>query len=164
MIGPALGLVFVLVALPAVFFGTHRRAIVALVIGLVFLGVAVWRRWGKGVASGALIDVDGTRVHIDPASRFIAPRDLPLGGVDYFAAETEIETIINQQRHVEVETSRWYAVHVHLKTGEKQPIASFAERDHALFVAQRLDALIERACAVRGVLRNARPIVPVPYR
>jgi hypothetical protein len=108
--------------------------------------------------------VDGARVLIDPSSRFAAAQELALDLVDYFAAQTEIQTTLDQRRRVEIEIVRWYEVHVHLKSGEKRVVAGFREREHALFVAQRLDALVERACAVRGVKRDTRPIVPVPYR
>jgi hypothetical protein len=150
------------VASVALFFVTVSHPLVRMACGgliVMFVWQAVARR---SVVSAAAIDVDDRCVRIDPTSFLVPTREIPLGAVAHFAAQTQTE-IAHVRQRITIETSRWYTVHVQLKNGGQKIIAAFRERDHALFVAQRLDALGERASRVPNPT-PARRFVPTPYR
>jgi len=124
-------------------------------------------KWRTSAVSAAVVDVDASRVRIEPVGTLVCLREIPLGNVDYFAAETEIEMRDAggwESRRRWVESYRWYPVFLHLASGERIVIAAFAERECALFIAQRLDMLAERAKVVAGAPRPQRAIEPRPYR
>jgi hypothetical protein len=132
----------------------------------VLAGFLAWR-WRTSAVSAGDVDVDGSRVRVEPVGMLARARDFPLASVDYFAAETEIEmreASTWDGRRRRVESYRWYPVYARLTTGERVAVAAFAEREQALFLAQRLQMLTERAKSVAGIRYEPRPIVPRPYR
>ncbi|HSQ66845.1 MAG TPA: hypothetical protein VLM85_26680 [Polyangiaceae bacterium] len=130
--------------------------------GAMFAG---WR-WTATSTFAARVDVDGKRVRLEPASRLRSAREIPLADADQFLAETEIQTksMGGYQPSRRVETQRWYAVHLDTRGGERVVIASFADRECALFIAQRLDLLTERAKVLAGLAPPELARKAKPYR
>lgn len=149
-----------------VFGGRQLKPTVELIGGLVLVGALFWK-WRTAAVSAAVVDVDSMRLRIDPVGLLARTREVPLAAIDYFAAQTEIEggtsTNLNG-RSTRIELYRWYPIFLYLGSGERFVVTAFGDRDCALFVAQRLDMLAQRAKAVAGMPRVDRTIVPKPYR
>jgi hypothetical protein len=133
-----------------------------LVVCALFVVLSIRR--ARGRVSAASVDVDGQRVRIDPWSRLIGGRELAIDAIDCFATEPKNQLQREQPRYLTDGSDEWHAVLVHFKSGEREPALAFRNREHALFVAQRLEALVERACVVRGLVRNTRPRDLESYR
>jgi len=124
-------------------------------------------KWRTSAVSAATVEVDASRVRVDPVGMLVRPKEIPLASVDYFAAQTQIEmrdASAWEGRRRWVESYRWYPVFLYLASGERMVVAAFAERECALFIAQRLDMLAERAKVIAGTPRKQSPIEPKPYR
>ncbi len=156
-----LGLSFRAVAGPI----NHPRTTIGVATAIILIAALAWK-WRTSSVSAATVDIDGARLRVEPDGLFARPRTVPLAQVDYFAAQTEIETqsVTTWGPPRRVEAYRWYPIFVYIGSGERVTLAAFGDRECALFVAQRLDIVAQRAKALAGMPRRERPIVPKPYR
>lgn len=95
-------------------------------------GALVVSEW-PGVSAGTL-DVDRARIRIDPVPGWRLRIEVPLTKVT--AVTTESGEAMGTGRH---------RVRVIFRDGSRATLATFAEGDAALFMAQRLESLVERA-------------------
>ena len=93
-----------------------------------------------GVNAGTL-EVNPTQIRVVPAASWRLETMVFVANIDYVSAETEEEEGSGKGR---------FRVRVTLRDGSKKTLAMFGDADSALFMSQRLDALIERARSTRG--------------
>ena len=106
-----------------------------LVISGVALAISEW----PGIAAGKL-HIDRKHIHLVPAAGWRLERRWPIAGIDYVSCDTEDEEGGGKGR---------FRVRAHMKNGERADIAMFGDADSALFMSQRLEALLERAKDLR---------------
>ena len=106
-----------------------------LAIAGVALAVSEW----PGVSSGKLA-IDRTLVHLVPAAGWRLERRFPIAGIDYFSCDTEDEESSGKGR---------FRVRAHMRNGDRATLAMFGDADSALFMSQRLEALLDRARDMR---------------
>lgn len=106
-----------------------------LAIAGVALAVSEW----PGVAAGKL-NIDRKHIHLVPVAGWRLERRWPIAGIDYISCDTEDEEGSGKGR---------FRVRAHMKNGERTDIAMFGDADSALFMSQRLEALLERARDLR---------------
>ena len=109
-------------------------------IVLALAGVSLFFSEYPGISAGTL-DVDGARVRIDPIPAWRLRVEVPLAKIDYVATESGEATGTGRFR-----------VRLTLRDGRRSTLAIFGDADAALFMSQRLEALLERARSsnVRG--------------
>ncbi len=112
-----------------------RFAPAVLALAGVALAVSEW----PGVAAGKL-NIDRKHIHLVPAAGWRLERRFPIAGIDYVSSDTEDEESSGKGR---------FRVRAHMKNGERATIAMFGDADSALFMSQRLEALLERARDLR---------------
>jgi hypothetical protein len=100
----------------------------------------VWR--GIPGASAGRIDVVGGRFRLVATRGFGSSIDVSLGDIDYFAGAGD-DQAIDQAKPISPEWDR-FRVFAYLRDGRRVAVATFREPEPALFMAQRLDALMER--------------------
>lgn len=93
-----------------------------------------------GVSAGTL-EVDRTQIKIVPAASWRLETMVFIANIDYVTAETEDEEAVGKGR---------FRVRVTLRDGSKKTLAMFGDADSALFMSQRLEALVDRARSFRG--------------
>ncbi|HEY1958719.1 MAG TPA: hypothetical protein VGH28_24050 [Polyangiaceae bacterium] len=106
-------------------------------IVLVLAGVALAATEWPGISAGTL-DVDRARIRIEPAAAWRLQVEVPLANVEAVATESGDATGTGRFR-----------VRVTLRDGTRTTLAIFGEADAALFMAQRLEGLIDRARATQ---------------
>ena len=106
-----------------------------LVLSGIALAVSEW----PGVAAGKL-NIDRKHIHLVPAAGWRLERRFPIAGIDYVSCDTE---------DAEPRGNGRFRVRAHMKNGERANIAMFGDADSALFMSQRLEALLERARDLR---------------
>jgi hypothetical protein len=112
-----------------------RFAPAVLAIAGIALAVSEW----PGVAAGKL-NIDRKHIHLVPDAGWRLERRFPIAGIDYVSCDTEDEEPRGAGR---------FRVRAHMKNGERANIAMFGDADSALFMSQRLEALLERARDLR---------------
>jgi hypothetical protein len=112
-----------------------RFAPVLLAAAGIALAVSEW----PGIAAGKL-HIDRKQIHLVPAAGWRLERRWPIAGIDYVSCDTEDEEPRGAGR---------FRVRAHMKNGERANIAMFGDADSALFMSQRLEALLERARDLR---------------
>lgn len=96
------------------------------------------------------IEVDGARMHFVPSSPFAIELEVPLAEVDYFSTDTEetgyqFQAVGAPRARAEVR----FRVFVYQRGGRRHTLAMFGEQSPAMFMAQRLEGVLERARAKR---------------
>jgi hypothetical protein len=112
-----------------------RFAPAVLALAGVALAVSEW----PGVGAGKL-RIDRKHIHLVPAAGWRLERRFPIAGIDYVSCDTEDEEPRGKGR---------FRVRVHMKNGERANLAMFGDADSALFMSQRMEALLERARDLR---------------
>ena len=102
---------------------------------LAIAGIALAFSEWPGVAAGKLV-IDRKQIHLIPVASWRLERRFPIAGIDYVSCDTEDEESSGQGR---------FRVRAHMKNGQRATIAMFGDHDSALFMSQRLEALLERA-------------------
>jgi hypothetical protein len=120
---------------PVTRLAVFRFAPAVLAIAGVALAVSEW----PGVAAGKL-NIDRKHIHLVPAAGWRLERRYPIAGIDYVSSDTEDEESSGKGR---------FRVRAHMKNGERATIAMFGDADSALFMSQRMEALLERARDLR---------------
>jgi hypothetical protein len=137
-------------ALCAAFFGyliwytPHRKPLPQLVrpvpaVMLIAAGVLVWR--GMPGAHAGRITVESGQFRVIPKGIGRAV-DVALAEIDYFAGSGD-DQAIDLAKPISPEWDR-FRVFVYLRDGRRRTVATFRDPQPALFMAQRLDALVER--------------------
>jgi len=106
-----------------------------LAIAGVALAISEW----PGISMGKL-QIDRKFIHLVPAASWRVERRYPIAGIDYVSSDTEDEESSGKGR---------FRVRAHMKNGQRATIAMFGDADSALFMSQRLEALLERARDLR---------------
>jgi len=132
-----------------VFDGSNPWWVNAMPIVLGIAGVSVIVQGVPGPHKGR-IEVDATRMHVVPSSPFAIELEVPIADVDYFSSDSE-ETgyqarIVGGSRSL---AEIRFRVYVYRRDGRRHTLAMFGEQSAAVFMAQRLEGLIERARAGR---------------
>ncbi len=96
------------------------------------------------------IEVDGARLRVVPSSPFAIELEVPLADVDYFSTDSEetgyeVQAVGAPRAQLEVR----FRVFVYRRDGRRHTLAMFGEQPPAMFMAQRLEGLLERARAGR---------------
>jgi len=112
-----------------------RFAPAMLAIAGVALAVSEW----PGIAAGKL-HIDRKQIHLVPTAGWRLERRWPIAGIDYVSCDTEDQESGGKGN---------FRVRAHMKNGERANIAVFGDADSALFMSQRLEALLERAKDLR---------------
>jgi hypothetical protein len=92
-----------------------------------------------GICAGTL-DIDHARVRIDPVPSWRLRVEVAVAQIDYVAAESEDGESGDRGR---------FRVRVRTRAGARKTLATFGDAEAALFMSQRLEALLERARAAR---------------
>ena len=108
-------------------------------------GIALIVQGVPGAHKGR-IEVDAARLRVVPSSPFALEVEVPLAQIDYFSSDTE-------ETDYEVQTAGGrtplremrFRVFVYRADGRRHALAMFGDRSAAMFMAQRLDGLVERA-------------------
>ncbi|HEX4512819.1 MAG TPA: hypothetical protein VH054_04760 [Polyangiaceae bacterium] len=106
---------------------------------LALAGVALMVSEWPGIAAGKLA-LDRKHIHLVPAAGWRLERRFPIAGIDYVSCDTEDEERGGKGR---------FRVRAHMKNGERATLAMFGAADDALFMSQRMEALLERARDLR---------------
>jgi hypothetical protein len=106
---------------------------------LVFAGIALAVSEFPGI-NAAKLDIDRIRIRVVPAAGWRLEFDVPIAGIDYVSSETEDEESAGKGR---------FRVRAHMRDGSRKTLAMFGDADSALFMSQRLEALLERARDMR---------------
>jgi hypothetical protein len=121
----------------------------AMPIALGGAGVSVIVQGVPGAHKGR-IEVDAARMHVVPSSPFAIELEVPLVDVDYFSSDSETTgyqaKIAGGSRSL---AEIRFRVYVYRRDGRRHTLAMFGEQSAAVFMAQRLEGLIERARAGR---------------
>lgn len=113
-------------------------------VPLVIAGVLlVWR--GLPGAHSGRIEIGAGRFHVVMMSGMAIDVDVPLQAVDYFAGGGD-EQAIDRAKPVSPEWDR-YRVYVYTHDRRKLTVATFGQPEPALFMAQRLESLVEKVRA-----------------
>ncbi len=96
------------------------------------------------------IEVDGARLRFVPSSPFAIEIEVPIADVDYFSTDSEetgyqVQAVGAPRAQDEVR----FRVFVYRRDGRRHTLAMFGEQSPAMFMAQRLEGLLERARAGR---------------
>jgi hypothetical protein len=111
-----------------------RFAPAVLAIAGLALAVSEW----PGIAAGKL-HIDRMRIHLVPAAGWRLERHVPVAGIDYVSCDEDEESTGKGR----------FIVRAHMRDGRRSTIAMFGDADSALFMSQRLEALLERARDLR---------------
>lgn len=106
---------------------------------LALAGVALVISEWPGVSAGKL-QIDRKHVHLVPNAGWRLERRFPISGIDYVSCDTEDQESSGTGR---------FRVRVHMKNGQRATLAMFGDADSALFMSQRMEALLERARDLR---------------
>ena len=107
---------------------------------LVIAGIVLVFSEYPGVHAGKL-EIDAARIAIDPIPGWRLRIEVPVPQIDYVTADTEDAGDPGG-------TGR-FRVRVMMRDGRRTTLAMFGESESALFMSQRLEALLDRARAFR---------------
>lgn len=114
---------------------THEAWFRLAPIILALAGVALFFSEFPGVHAGVL-DIDRARIVVDPIPSWRLRVEVPLAGIDYVTTQSDSGETTGTGR---------FRVRVVMRDGRRTTLATFTESDAALFMTQRLEALLERA-------------------